>query len=260
LRKPACPAVDQALPLLIIVKSFVGNGKQRDAIRKTWGSVAQKRGARVVFIVGHRKASKPLAEVDMEADANDDLLVIDAVDEYWNNTLKLIHALSYQARGMFCGGDSPLPANFLLLVDDDYAISISALFELLAERSSDDEVYEGWRFDTSPFRFIFHKHLVSLNDYPFAGYPPYISAGAVLLSRRTALDFLLAVKYLREFKFDDIYAGILAKSLEIEPLHNAKFKFWSSWRDDDWSSLILAHGYNSFALKYAFVKYKELQS
>lgn len=54
-RRPACPATEQPPPLLIIVKSFVGNANLRDTIRKTWGMSAQKRGARVVFIVGHRK-------------------------------------------------------------------------------------------------------------------------------------------------------------------------------------------------------------
>ncbi|VDP23865.1 unnamed protein product [Heligmosomoides polygyrus] len=74
-------------------------------------------------------------------------------------------------------------------------------------------MYEGWMFDTTPFRFRLHKHSQSVQIYPF----------------------------------DDIYAGILAHLLRIEPRHNEAFVFWSrSIGADEWKrgDVLAAHGYS----------------
>uniref|UniRef100_A0A915DMY0 Uncharacterized protein n=1 Tax=Ditylenchus dipsaci TaxID=166011 RepID=A0A915DMY0_9BILA len=55
----------------------------------------------------------------------------------------------------------------------------------------------GWRFLSSPFRLFFQKHRVSLSDYPYAAFPPYISAGAVFLSGQTVKEFYLAIQHLK---------------------------------------------------------------
>lgn len=42
-------------PLLILVKSLLWNAEQRRAIRDTWGAVAEKFHAKVVFLLGSNK-------------------------------------------------------------------------------------------------------------------------------------------------------------------------------------------------------------
>ncbi|KAL3092799.1 hypothetical protein niasHT_030402 [Heterodera trifolii] len=73
----------------------------------------------------------------------------------------------------------------------------------------------GWRFDTSPFRSRLFKWRVSLDEFPFAAFPPYIAAGAVLLTGQNNCRILCRHS-----------ARILSHLLAITPQHNANFAFY----------------------------------
>jgi hypothetical protein len=137
-------------------------------------------------------------------------------------------------------------------VDDDYHVSIRNLVLMLFNSSATAkrDLYAGYRFDTSPFRNRLHKHFVSLSVYPFSAYPPYISAGAVVLSSVTARKMLYASHFVRYFPYDDIYAGIIAHLLGIEPTHDERFRFWQGWRYDrkDFVDVVAAHGFSDLQL------------
>ncbi|KAK6740329.1 hypothetical protein RB195_008660 [Necator americanus] len=241
--EPECNRWNPTLRLLVIVKSSVHNEQQRNAIRRTWGS--HRNSSRVVFILG----TAPDAPVTVkhallkELHNHSDILHVDVVDTYRNNTLKFLHSISYAFKPNH-GCPSP---DFLFLVDDDYMVQVGALLQYIARKNVSQHLYEGWRFDTTPFRVRFHKHAASLKLYPFDRYPPYISAGAVLLSRETFSYFYYAMQLVKLYSFDDIYAGILAYLLGIPPTHNEAFIFWSRSIDpEEWRSgkILAAHGYS----------------
>jgi hypothetical protein len=50
---------------------------------------------------------------------------------------------------------------------------------------------------------------ISLPDYPFNQFPPYVQGNAILLSRRTAREFHAAIKYAKLFVWDDVLLGKL---------------------------------------------------
>ncbi|CAJ0600166.1 unnamed protein product [Cylicocyclus nassatus] len=242
LAEPLCRATNETLKLLVIVKSSFHNEQQRSAIRKTWGS--KKGSVRVVFIVGVvPSASSALNRaLAREIEAQSDILQVDVIDTYRNNTLKFFHSINYAFKS--AGGCSA--SDFVLLVDDDYMVHVDMLLRYISSKNPSQQLYEGWRFDTAPFRFRLHKHAVSLDNYPFNRYPPYISAGAVLLSRKTISYFYYAMQLVRLYSFDDIYAGIIAYLLKITPKHNEAFVFWSrSISPEEWRSgkVLAAHGY-----------------
>ncbi|KAL3077401.1 hypothetical protein niasHT_030432 [Heterodera trifolii] len=81
-------------------------------------------------------------------------------------------------------------------------------------------------FDTSPFRSRLFKWRVSLDEFPFAAFPPYIAAGAVLLTGQTIAEFYAAIPHVRLFRLDDVFTGILSHLLAITPQHNANFAFY----------------------------------
>lgn len=105
-----------------------------------------------------------MLDVALEAALHDDLLIQDAVDGPGNLTIKFITALNYQARGMFCGRGPCVKCqqslavsevkqpDFLLMVDDDYMVSIPNLFRILKNRDPNETVYEGWLLEESPTR------------------------------------------------------------------------------------------------------------
>lgn len=90
------------------------------------------------------------------------------------------------------------------------------------------------------------KIQVSLAEYPFDRYPPYISAGAILFSRQSIREIYYAIQHVRIFNFDDIYCGIIAYFLGLPVTHNiwmwyGYIKFFS---EDYFKKIICAHGFS----------------
>jgi hypothetical protein len=119
--------------------------------------------------------------------------------------------------------------NYVLFVDDDYFIDIDSL--MLYIKGIDDDpdttTFERRTFITGhliegsrPRRSASDRYYVSVNDYPFDAYPPYISTSCFLMTRYNARLFYLASKYIRLFHFDDIYMGVLAYSMSINLIRN----------------------------------------
>ncbi|VDO26538.1 unnamed protein product [Haemonchus placei] len=215
----------------------------RNAIRKTWGARRRFEYVQTLFVVGQGVEDNGRELVQEEVDKHDDILYVDLIDSYRNNTRKFIHSIIFG----FEPGNGCQSPDFLLLVDDDYMVNSVpvALLNLYLYF----QLYEGWMFNTTPFRFRFHKHYTSLEMYPFDRYPPYISAGAVLMSHNTVAHFY------HIYPFDDVYAGILAYLLQIHPRHNEAFVFWTrpidakEWKNGD---VLVAHGYSPNQLLYEY--------
>ncbi|GMT05251.1 hypothetical protein PENTCL1PPCAC_27425, partial [Pristionchus entomophagus] len=243
--KGAYRNVKQSKRVLVIVKSAVANFEARTVIRRTWGREQQQGewGLRFVFVLGSSPDRSLSNRVMREADEHHDILLsTDFVDQYYNNGKKF-------GLSLWLSTASPLalscPSAFTLLIDDDYMVSRRNLIRLLSFRRWDEPLYEGWMMQSSPFRFRLHKHRVSLAEYPFDAYPPYITAGAVFLSAHSAERFYYGSLFVKLYAFDDVYAGILAKQLSIEPQHNEGFLYWSSASQNiDWTNTVAAHGFS----------------
>ncbi|KAL3079179.1 hypothetical protein niasHT_036232 [Heterodera trifolii] len=127
----------------------------------------------------------------------------------------------------------------------------------------------GWRFDTSPFRSRLFKWRVSLDEFPFAAFPPYIAAGAVLLTGQTISEFYAAIPHVRLFRLDDVFTGILSHLLAIMPQHNANFAFYrQSFAADSLAlasseaptTLIAVHDYSPEEMREAYGKAMKQQN
>ncbi|KHJ84082.1 hypothetical protein OESDEN_16208 [Oesophagostomum dentatum] len=125
LAEPECHDENEKLKLLVIVKSAVPNEKQRNAIRKTWG--LHRGSVRVVFIVGVKSDAAAVISHTLpeEIRVNKDILHVDVLDTYRNNTLKFFHSISYAFKP---NKGCPVP-DFVLLVDDDYMVSVNGLLQ-----------------------------------------------------------------------------------------------------------------------------------
>ncbi|CAB3409931.1 unnamed protein product [Caenorhabditis bovis] len=242
---PKCVVNGDKTKLLIIVKSAATNRESRDNIRKTWGKWKSLNDVQIatIFVIGLTEDHDFEEITDKEADTYRDILKINALDTYRNNTLKFSSSIEFAFDAHNCPSKF---YHFLLLVDDDYLVHPINLIDLIKTKSPDDKIYEGFSFDTSPFRFLFHKHHISLKEYPYNRYPKYVSAGAVLLSRQTVEIFYHSIPKFKSFPFDDVYTGILAKANKIDVIHNPNFVFWSrEIGRDQWNEgIVAAHGYN----------------
>uniref|UniRef100_A0A8R1DNQ4 Hexosyltransferase n=1 Tax=Caenorhabditis japonica TaxID=281687 RepID=A0A8R1DNQ4_CAEJA len=243
---------EKTTKLMIIIKSSAKNGQMRDSVRKTWGVYKKVENVEVmpIFVVGHVENLEVGRKIDREAAKFEDVLAISAIDSYRNNTFKLFAAIDYGYEPHDC--TSP---DFLFLVDDDYMVHIPNLINFTKSKRKNDLIYEGFVFDTSPFRMKIHKHSISLDEYPFSRYPPYVSAGAVFISSETAKRFKNTMRTLKMFPFDDVFTAILAKTLKIPAIHNENFVFWNRHVDrKEWEEegVIAVHGFarNDLELEY----------
>ena len=67
------------------------------------------------------------------------------------------------------------------------------------------------------------KWKVSIEEYNYNYYPPYIPAGAYVMSRHTIKTMYLATNFVKQFIFDDIYFGIVAKKCGIKLFKSNNF-------------------------------------
>lgn len=77
-------------------------------------------------------------------------------------------------------------------------------------------------------------------------WPPYVTAGAYVLSHATLVKFHYGSYYTKMFRFDDIYLGLLAKKLNISPLHCEYIYFYKkSYSLSNYKYVIASHGYDN---------------
>ncbi|VDO31813.1 unnamed protein product [Brugia timori] len=263
--------------LLIIVKSSPLHFVKRQAIRITWGSVFNHSDftVKTIFVIGREPFNQENKRLQKEIDLYNDILIGDYIDSYRNNTLKVHYhngdvTVTYEQEKVerreilkflsavqfsfsYCHHNYTVP--YALFVDDDYLVLVQNLVAEVKKYDVYDRLYMGWRFDTRPFRTRFHKHRVSIATYPFNRYPPYISAGAVLLSLQTIREMYYAIQHTKLYSYDDIYAGILAKSLKLTVKHNKNMRFWKAKIGvKEAKTLICAHGFEGKRLNLIYNK------
>jgi hypothetical protein len=255
---------EEDVTLLIVVKSALKHFDRRNAIRKSWGF--EKRFSdvviRKVFILGNCVDRTDINDcqdlIDDEFNRYKDIVQADFEDTYYNNTIKTMIAFKWIV-------EHCMRAQFILFVDDDYYVSIKNLLKFirnptnasplidsetdtnkLNEYQFDGRLYSGYVFSSStPMRHKMSKWFVSLQEYPYSYYPPYVTAGAFVLSNLSLLDMYFASFYTKHFRFDDIYIGILAKKVSIIPLHNENFYFWKLKYDPNvYANVIASHGFS----------------
>lgn len=91
--------------------------------------------------------------------------------------------------------------------------------------NSNDKLFAGFVFHSSPHRHKSSKWYVSLAEYPFHMWPPYVTAGAFILSREALFEMYFASMYVRHFRFDDVYLGLVALKAKIKLHHSEEFYF-----------------------------------
>lgn len=85
-----------------------------------------------------------------------------------------------------------------------------------------------------------------LEEYPYHLWPPYVTAGAYIVSREALLSLHYGSFYTKYFQFDDIFVGLVALKVNIEPFHCQEFYFWKkSYSKSGYRDVIASHGYGN---------------
>lgn len=112
---------------------------------------------------------------------------------------------------------------------------------------NDIRLFAGFVFMRSaPHRHKFSKWYVSLKEYPYHLWPPYVTAGAYILSKEALLDLYYTSFYTKHFRFDDIFLGLVAKKADIVPFHCEDFHFYKKpYTKYGYKYVITSHGYDN---------------
>lgn len=210
--------------------------------------------------------------IDEENSKNKDIIQGDFLDSYYNNTVKTMMAFKWL--NTYCS-----QIDYVLFVDDDYFVSPKNLIKLIRQfneeiysygkkqlsldgddetngenendvSSNDDidtRIYAGFVFNSSiPRRDRFGKWYVSLSQYPYSKYPPYVTAGAYLVSQNSLLEIYTASQYIVHFPYDDIYLGLITTKINLVPIHVREFHFYKKEYDQagSYKNVIATHGYS----------------
>ncbi|CAD5229664.1 unnamed protein product [Bursaphelenchus okinawaensis] len=201
--------------LMIVIKSAPDRELRREAYRVAFSKINLIRRPWTVelfFVSGHYDNN--IDELVRENDKHKDMIIGDFYDNYYNNTYKLMYTMKSAIE--YCGSNVP----FVISMDDDYVINLDNIVDYIQNATqTNDRLYSGWRMYGTPFRFRYNKFYISLSEYPYDIFPPFISGGLVFMSPQTVKEFYISMKYCKKLKFDDVYLGVLAHLLDIHPLH-----------------------------------------
>ncbi|KAJ8730376.1 hypothetical protein PYW07_017414 [Mythimna separata] len=253
------------LDLFIVVKSAMDHFGHRNAIRKTYGrDIAIGRTVKTLFFLGIDEESKSdlQKEIDKEVAKYKDIIQMDFIDSYFNNTVKTM--MSFRWLFEHCAD-----ADYYLFTDDDMYISVHNLLEYVHDREAtripyikyyrradpsfgpkDDYLFAGYVFKAAPQRFKTDNNWrVPFEEYPWdksPGHSGHITTCAFVVSNKAMKDMYVASLFVKHFRFDDIYLAIVAKKLGITPTHCPDFHFHKKlFSYVPYQTVIASHGYGN---------------
>ncbi|CAC5412982.1 unnamed protein product [Mytilus coruscus] len=231
------------LKLLFVVKSYVLNFGQRDAIRKTWGGTEGPR-TKVVFIIGYIDSANPFIEI--ESKQYKDIVQLNIEDTYENLVYKTIYSLLWLS-------DVNIPTTFVHFVDDDRLVNTFNVYNVAINNiTSRDLVIIGYKLDFSkPQRAIDSKVYLSPNEYPFSYFPSYVIGGTILTNMKTVKMLALGVTYAKIIQVEDSYIGIVATAFNIEMKHHPGFLPYKKRTTHHLPEILSSPGYE---LTYALLR------
>jgi len=143
-------------------------------------------------------------------------------DSYFNNSLKLL--MGFQWTVEYC-----VNARFVAVFDDNYFVNIKNVVTLLKtiKPTEFSNIIIGYVWHNAmPFRIKNSAWYMSLEEYPYRFFPPYVSSGSFFLPMMTAERIYVAMQYTRILRFDDIFLGIVAWKLQTRLVHNPNIYFY----------------------------------
>ncbi|XP_060081666.1 beta-1,3-galactosyltransferase brn-like [Ylistrum balloti] len=233
--------------LLILVKSAVSIYQLRDGIRAIWGKT---RGDNIVivYVLGYRPEHQ--LKIDEEASLHGDIIQESFTDAYSNNAYKTIMGFSWAVK--YCH-----KASHIMFVDDDHYLVLSNIMIYIRAmcKSNNANLMVGYAyFHQMPHMYKLSKWYVTIEEYPFDKYPPYLTAGAYIVSQEVANKLVFAFPYVKYFWIDDIYLSIVSHKLGMIPQHEPRFYQPSFLLYTDPKHMV----YHDFKTKEAFLNVEKI--
>jgi len=151
-----------------------------------------------------------------------------------------------------------------MFIDDDFYLNPKKLMNYLKTEITEskyENLFGGYVFPSSrPMRHINSKWYITLQEYPYHKFPPFVAAGCYIISQKSAQLFYTASRLIKIFRFDDIYMAILALNTGIKPMHIEQINYYAPKYEPSLyaSDVIAAHDFKGDQLIKIWEELKEL--
>ena len=205
--------------ILFVIKSNMENVERRQMIRRTWGQeyLIPYSSTKRIFVIGIDPGKSGLQQkIAQEHQENQDIVQAYFRDNLGNSTFKILTGMRWALSN--CKG-----ARYIVFVDDDYFISTFNLVSYLNEipMSKYSDLYMGHVHEFGmPSRIRDSSSYVSLTDYKFRYWPPYIETGCFVVSPVMAEKLYIASHYTKLVRIHDAFFGIVAWKLKAQLQQN----------------------------------------
>ncbi len=208
--------------ILFVIKSSMENTERRQMIRRTWGQeyLIPYSSTKKIFVMGINPAKGPLQQkIAQEHQENQDIVQAYFRDNLRNSTFKMLAGMRWALNN--CKG-----ARYIVFVDDDHFVSTFNLVSYLNEvpMSKYSDLYLGHVQEYGvPERRTDGSEYVSLAEYPFRFWPPYILTGCFVMSPVMVEKMYIASHYTKLVSIHDAFFGIVAWKLNVKLQQNPHF-------------------------------------
>ncbi|XP_059351834.1 lactosylceramide 1,3-N-acetyl-beta-D-glucosaminyltransferase-like [Daphnia carinata] len=188
--------------LFVAVISAPNYFEKRDIIRQTWLRQLQIDSGLSVnlagfgFVIGRTDDRDTQHKIESESSTYGDILQMDMVDVYYNQTLKVVGLLNWINH--HCS-----KIDFFLKVDDDVYINTRNLATVMKNLDPAEPSVYGTASDSIVRRD--GKFEISLEVWPWSKYPIYSMGAAILMAGSAMEPLLAACQTTPYFLFDDAY-------------------------------------------------------
>ncbi|XP_030850085.1 beta-1,3-galactosyltransferase 1-like [Strongylocentrotus purpuratus] len=220
--------------MIAFINSHPKNWGIRNAIRRTWGSDLSIGGEliRVFFILGKQTHSANRSYIMTEDAQHQDILQGNFIDSFANRTLKVIAGLKWilkncdHAHYLYAGAEDTF-VNFKSIVR--YLIELRNKGDARERFYLGSRIYGNERLSVKREKRANTKKLLKVSSKQYSGryYPTYCSGSGYILSSDMVPSMYRTALRTPLIGVADVFQGILAKRLDVEPVGHPGFKTWA---------------------------------
>jgi len=201
---------DKNLTLLAFVLTRRDNFIRRETIRKTWSNQTLFSQMRVVFMLGSSNDSQLDSKIKNESKIYGDIVQETFQDTYLNLTLKTIQGIKWVSE--YCS-----KVKYVLKVDDDVLVNSYSLLNYLdnLKLETNNNLLCYFHVNSPVQRELNSKFYVSYSELNKTFYPKYCDGPAYMFQGNLAKMLYETSLHTKYFKFEDVYFGELASSLNL---------------------------------------------
>lgn len=204
--------------MIVFVISAVGNFKEREAIRETWGGFAVEKGAIVLFLVGDT-LNRTVQEKILEEDEKYlDIIQGEYIDSYYNLTLKTMSMMKWVS-------DNCEKIKFVFKVDDDVFVNMKAIVDFSELRYFKSAIIGNIARKWAPHRNPVNKWYIPKSIYKEMRYPNFATGTSYLFTGDAAKPLYETSIKMTPWYLEDVFmTGIVAEKAQIRRLHHSMIR------------------------------------